>query len=97
MMGMMMLKLITIEKKYLVGAKDTESETGCLEIDLNDGRFLSTIEWQWFLSKKPLWSMVLFTSEPLLSMVDGQPLVIIVFQWFFHMSTIGINGLPMIF
>ena len=54
MMGMMMLKLITIEKKYLVGAKDTESETGCLEIDLNDGRFLSTIEWQWFLSKKTI-------------------------------------------
>ena len=95
MMGMMMLMLITIVKKYLFGAKDTE--TGCLKIDHGDGRFLSTIEWQWFLSKKPLWSMVLFTSEPLLSMVDGQPLVIIVFQWFFHMSTIGINGLPMIF
>ena len=80
-MGMMMLKLITIEKKYLFGAKDTESETGCLEIDLNDGRFLSTIEWQWFLSKKTIvvngFLMVLFTSEPLLSMV-------------FHMSTIAL-------
>ena len=37
MMGMMMLMLITIEKKYLFGAKDTE--TGCLKIDHNDGRF----------------------------------------------------------
>ena len=43
-------------------------------------------------------SMVLFTSEPLLSMVFHMSTIgNNAFQWFFSMSTIGINGLPMIF
>ena len=56
------------------------------QIDHNDGHFLTTMEWQWFLARyhRSRWFFNgCFTSEPLLSMV---------FQWFFHISTIGING-----
>ena len=66
----------------------SQSVDSCqVHVDHDDGRFLSTMECQWFFQKTIVvngFSMGFFSYEPWLSMG-------------FHMSTIGINGFSMVF